>query len=42
MAGIAALFTREFFETARARSRPDGVISYCQKPEPCCNGMAQG
>ncbi|NDH64728.1 MAG: hypothetical protein EBY18_24470, partial [Alphaproteobacteria bacterium] len=28
MAGIAALFTREFFETARARLKPDGVI--CQ------------
>jgi spermidine synthase len=28
MAGIAALFTREFFETARARLRPDGIV--CQ------------
>ena len=28
MAGIAALFTREFFEAARARLKPDGVI--CQ------------
>src|SRR6185295_17034609 len=28
MAGIAALFTREFFETARLRLAPDGVI--CQ------------
>jgi len=28
MAGIASLFTREFFETARARLRPDGVV--CQ------------
>jgi spermidine synthase len=28
MAGVASLFTREFFEAARARLRPDGVI--CQ------------
>ena len=28
MAGIAALFTREFFEAARARLKPDGII--CQ------------
>jgi spermidine synthase len=28
MAGIAALFTREFFEEARARLKPDGLI--CQ------------
>src|SRR5207237_112708 len=28
MAGIAPLFTREFFEAARARLKPDGVI--CQ------------
>jgi len=28
MAGIAALFTREFFATARARLRPDGIV--CQ------------
>jgi spermidine synthase len=28
MAGIAALFTREFFEAARARLKPDGLI--CQ------------
>lgn len=28
MAGVAALFTREFFESARARLRPDGL--FCQ------------
>ncbi|HEY2907603.1 MAG TPA: tetratricopeptide repeat protein [Vicinamibacterales bacterium] len=28
MAGVAALFTREFFESARARLRPDGLL--CQ------------
>src|SRR5256885_4010057 len=28
MAGVAALFTREFFEAARARLRPDGLL--CQ------------
>jgi spermidine synthase len=28
MAGVAALFTREFFETARARLEPEGV--FCQ------------
>jgi spermidine synthase len=28
MAGVAALFTREFFEAARARLKPDGVL--CQ------------
>ena len=28
MAGVASLFTREFFESARARLRPDGVL--CQ------------
>src|SRR5689334_22871094 len=28
MAGIAPLFTREFFEAARARLKPDGII--CQ------------
>ena len=28
MAGVAALFTREFFEAARARLRPDGIL--CQ------------
>src|SRR5205823_2577097 len=28
MAGVAALFTREFFEAARARLQPDGVL--CQ------------
>jgi spermidine synthase len=28
MAGVAALFTREFFEAARARLKPDGLI--CQ------------
>ena len=28
MAGIAALFTREFFEAARARLKPDGLV--CQ------------
>jgi spermidine synthase len=28
MAGVAALFTREFFEAARTRLRPDGV--FCQ------------
>jgi tetratricopeptide (TPR) repeat protein len=28
MAGVASLFTREFFEAARARLRPDGII--CQ------------
>ena len=28
MAGVAALFTREFFEAARARLKPDGLL--CQ------------
>ena len=28
MAGVAALFTREFFESARARLKPDGLL--CQ------------
>jgi len=28
MAGVAALFTREFFEAAKARLRPDGIL--CQ------------
>jgi spermidine synthase len=28
MAGVAALFTREFFEAARARLKPDGIL--CQ------------
>jgi spermidine synthase len=28
MAGVASLFTREFFEAARARLKPDGLL--CQ------------